>query len=76
MMKRPIGLQQKLRRRIYTKAKFEPAWRFWGLDVRVCKMETLQEDYTLARRNNGAAGIDGVAFDDLETDAGLEGFLG
>jgi hypothetical protein len=30
MTKAPIGLQD-LRRRIYRKAKAEPAWRFWGL---------------------------------------------
>lgn len=34
---------QDLRRRIYAKAKAEPAWRFWGLYVHVCKMETLRE---------------------------------
>ena len=32
-MKAPISLQD-LRRRIYRKAKAEPAWRFWGLLMR------------------------------------------
>jgi RNA-directed DNA polymerase len=40
MTKAPISLQD-LRRRI--KAKAEPAWRFWGLYVHVCKLETLRE---------------------------------
>ena len=40
MIKAPIDLQD-LRRRIYVKAKAEPSWRFWGLYVHVCKMETL-----------------------------------
>ena len=40
MTKTPISLQD-LRRRIYVKAKAEPSWRFWGLYVHVCKMETL-----------------------------------
>jgi RNA-directed DNA polymerase len=40
MIKAPIGLQE-LRRRIYRKAKAEVAWRFWGLYVHVCKLETL-----------------------------------
>jgi RNA-directed DNA polymerase len=31
---------QDLRRRIYVKAKAETTWRFWGLYVHVCKMET------------------------------------
>lgn len=40
----PIRLQD-LRRRIYVKAKAEPSWRFWGLYVHVCKLETLREAY-------------------------------
>src|SRR6266481_2096058 len=47
MIKTPISLQD-LRRRIYVKAKAEPTWRFWGLYVHVCKMETLQEAYQMA----------------------------
>jgi hypothetical protein len=30
------------RRRIYVKAKGDTSWRFWGLYVHVCKMETLR----------------------------------
>jgi len=52
MIKAPISLQD-LRRRIYIKAKAEPAWRFWGLYVHVCKMETLRAAYALAKANNG-----------------------
>ena len=44
MTKTPISLQD-LRRRLYVKAKAEPTWRFWGLYVHVCKMETLREAY-------------------------------
>ncbi len=73
MTKSPIGLQD-LRRRIYVKAKAEPTWRFWGLYVHVCKMETLQEAYRMAKSNNGAPGIDGVTFDAIE-ESGVEGFL-
>ena len=58
---------QDLRRGIYVKAKAEPSWRFWGLYVHVCKMETLQEAYLMAKRNHGASGIDGVTFEDIET---------
>ncbi|HXI91344.1 MAG TPA: group II intron reverse transcriptase/maturase [Blastocatellia bacterium] len=65
---------QDLRRGIYVKAKAEPSWRFWGLYVHVCKMETLREAYALARKNNGAPGIDGVTFEVIETQ-GVEAFL-
>jgi len=39
--------------------KTEPVWRFWGLYVHVCKMETLREAYLMAKKNDGAPGIDG-----------------
>ncbi len=73
MIKASISLQD-LRRRIYLKAKADQEWRFWGLYVHVCKPETLREAYAMARRNGGAAGIDGVTFDAIE-EAGLAGFL-
>ena len=73
MIKAPISLQD-LRRRIYVKAKAEPSWRFWGLYVHVCKMETLREAYRLAKDNNGAPGIDGVTFEAIEA-GGVEAFL-
>lgn len=73
MIKIPIGLQD-LRRKIYVKAKAEPSWRFWGLYVHVCKLETLQEAYRMARKNNGSPGIDGVTFEAVET-LGVAEFL-
>jgi RNA-directed DNA polymerase len=69
----PMSLQD-LQRRIYVKAKAEPSWRFWGLYVHVCKMETLREAYRMAKANNGAPGIDGVTFEDIEA-SGVESFL-
>ena len=68
------GDLQDLRRRIYVKAKAETSWRFWGLYVHVCKMETLRVAYALAKKNDGAPGIDGVTFDDIEKQ-GVEAFL-
>jgi hypothetical protein len=55
MIKAPIQLQD-LRRRLYVKAKAEPTWRFWGLYVHVCKIETLQHAYQMAKNNDGAPG--------------------
>ncbi|RDK05297.1 group II intron reverse transcriptase/maturase [Cupriavidus lacunae] len=73
MTKASISLQD-LRRGLYVKAKAEPSWRFWGLYVHVCKMETLREAYALAKKNNGAPGIDGVTFEVIEAQ-GVESFL-
>jgi RNA-directed DNA polymerase len=73
MIKTPIDLQD-LRRKIYLKAKADTAWRFWGLYVHVCKRETLHEAYLLAKKNNGAPGIDGVTFEAIEQ-SGVAAFL-
>jgi hypothetical protein len=63
MIKTPSSLQD-LSKSLYDKAKAEPNWRFWGLYVHVCKKETLQEAYQMAKKNNGAPGIDGVTFEE------------
>ena len=73
MTKAPISLQD-LRRSLYRKAKAELAHRFWGLYVHVCKRETLHEAYQMAKKNNGAPGIDGVTFAAIE-ESGVKGFL-
>ncbi len=65
MTKAPMTLRD-LRRKIYVKAKAEPSWRFWGLYVHVCKLETLRAAYTLAKANDGAPGIDRVTFEAIE----------
>jgi RNA-directed DNA polymerase len=73
MIKASIDLQD-LRRRLYVKAKAETSWRFWGLYVHICKMETLRQAYALAKENDGAPGVDGVAFEAIEAQ-GVEAFL-
>jgi len=73
MTKAPISLQD-LRSSLYVKAKAEPLWRFWGLYVHVCKMETLWAAYEMAKKNDGAPGIDGLTFEIIE-ESGAESFL-
>ncbi|MGA2611452.1 MAG: group II intron reverse transcriptase/maturase, partial [Terriglobia bacterium] len=68
------GVLQDLRKSLYIKAKAEPAWRFWGLYVHVCKEETLREACAMAKKNEGAPGIDGVTFEAIEA-GGVESFL-
>ena len=73
MIKASIDLQD-LRRRLYVKAKAETSWRFWGLYVHVCKLETLRAAYALAQKSDGAPGLDGVTFAAIEAQ-GVEAFL-
>ena len=74
MTKAPVSLQD-LRRKLYVKAKAEPSWRFWGLYLHVCKGETLQAAYDMAKANDGAPGSDGVTFEAIE-EQGVAPFLG
>jgi RNA-directed DNA polymerase len=69
MTKTPSSLQD-LRRRIDTKAKAAPSWRFWGLSVQVCQWETLREASRLAKANHGAPERDGVTCEAIEADGG------
>lgn len=74
-MTRPSISLQDLRRRMYAKAKAESSCRFWGLYVHVCKEETLHEAYRLAKKNDGAPGVDGVTFAAIE-ESGVDVFIG
>jgi hypothetical protein len=60
-----ISLQD-LKRRLYDEAKAEKTKRFWGLYVHVAKLETLRAAYEIAKKHNGAPGIDGVTFAAIE----------
>jgi len=73
MTKASIRVQE-LRRQIGEKAKAEPGYRFWGLYTHVCKVEVLAMAYQLAKANDGAPGVDGVTFEQIESQ-GLEEFL-
>jgi RNA-directed DNA polymerase len=73
MRKASISLQD-LRKKLYVKAKAEPGWRFWGMYIHVCKMETLRVAYEMAKQNHGAPGVDGVTFAAIE-EQGVELFL-
>jgi len=70
-MTKASGSLQELRRKI---SKTEKHWRFWGLYCHIWKKEVLEESYRLAKANDGAPGIDGRSFKDIE-ERGLEGFL-
>src|SRR5438876_7690409 len=63
-----------LQRKLYRKAKAEPAFRFYVLDDKICREDILRHAYALARDNAGAAGVDGMTFAQIEA-SGLEAWL-
>ncbi len=70
----PLSVQ-KLQTALHAKAKEDPSFRFYALYDKLYRADVLQYAYTCCKANQGAPGVDGVRFEDVEA-CGLEKWLG
>ncbi len=66
---------QKLQSALHAKAKGEPGYRFYLLYDKVHRADVMEHAYRRCRANKGAAGVDGLRFEDIEA-YGVERWLG
>jgi RNA-directed DNA polymerase len=69
----PLKLRR-LQEALYTKAKQEPAYRFYLLYDKVSRADILAHAYALSKQHGGAPGVDGERFEDIEA-GGVERWL-
>src|SRR6516164_2177800 len=66
---------QKLQTALHAKAKAEPGYRYYALYDKISRGDILAHAYALCRSNQGAPGVDGQDFAEVER-YGLERWLG
>ena len=66
---------QKLQTALHAKAKAEPEYRFYLLYDKIYRLGILEHAWRSCKANKGAAGVDGVRFEDIEA-YGVDRWLG
>ncbi len=64
-----------LQRKLYLKAKQQPACRFHALYDKVYRLDIISHAYKRVRANQGSVGIDGVSFKVIEEKEGAAAFI-
>jgi RNA-directed DNA polymerase len=64
-----------LQRKLYIKAKQEPAYRFYALYYKITRADFLSHAWRLVRANGGSPGVDGVSFKAIEGGGGEKCFF-
>ena len=73
-LRTPSETVEKLQTSLQTKAKPDPAFRFYALWDKVCRKNGLREAYRRCSTNAGAAGVDSETYERIDTH-GLERWL-